>query len=984
MALEAARQMAHSTASNAVSASLHDICFDDPLPLDHFRTPSTAIEMHLNARRSEEMDVFEFDIFSKSNQQPSLRRCHGMFSWSLCASQPPARAPIDRSDPFLLKSARAVVRASRQPDFLKLSDLALCEEGACGTFADGQEYCENYCVDPVALSSILTLIPMPGVRRNLPASQRLVFIKAVSSPLGQSQTLSGSFHATYRPLEPYRGQCNVELSLGDTTLVLSEVLYEAERLVHLQPPLESLLFKPVLMPDITKLETTTSMPFEGLMRFVTHKWPMSDVGFAGLPVELFKSLSDDLASRVPGRRRQIRSLTLLDDLQKNMAFKTQQANASIVSRFHLLILGEIHNLLDMVKYMQSDGLACVCASTLQDVVNLEPLLERICPVQGISDDTWSLWRLRGESDCQPDKQHVVTFTSERDKVFLPDVFKTAESVTLEPSVASQYVRTANKQRMDAVVIDTPRTAVLTKWPGSKLIPWLRTLLKSSRSLLWVTIDNFGSVFGAETPFTNVAGSLLRTLQAEQPSLKVGWVRLHQAGLLSEPTIQGHIASAYNAMLKGDNEVLREVKNDCINVLRYIPDDELSAATGAIPPQPIPGLDTNRSYEVSLATANTPVILTHYLQRGESVSSEESLVKVQVAASVIYPSEAAAYSGYRYSSHYTNWSNQDSCHTSDVRGMFFAGCVLSETNKAFPKGSRVVGWQPGAHTDRLHVSSKQLQVYNKGRDPLLSATKAATRFGALATAIGIVDGIARIRQNDTLRIKCDGILREAVIRECEKAGATILDADETKVADFTVTIDSLGDVCVNRKRIDLVSYLESDHGHFAISQAWTACTPYEADVHVHTLTDLTGAFYDSEKNPCSTVLVHQDHDKASSSVPIYRRPSKLFSRVGAYVIIGGLGGLGRFVCSWMVENGAKTIYAISRSGLRSTEAQEAYAAIINSGASLEVLKADACDQKAMTEVLGQIREKHSIIGVVNMAMLLGDAPFMDMTVRSAKD
>ncbi|KAL8675751.1 MAG: hypothetical protein Q9224_007390 [Gallowayella concinna] len=116
------------------------------------------------------------------------------------------------------------------------------------------------------------------------------------------------------------------------------------------------------------------------------------------------------------------------------------------------------------------------------------------------------------------------------------------------------------------------------------------------------------------------------------------------------------------------------------------------------------------------------------------------------------------------------------------------------------------------------------------------------------------------------------------------------------------------------------------------------------------------------------------------VPIYQRPRNIFSQYGAYIIIGGLGGLGRYTCSWLVKHGATSLYAISRSGISSPEAQELYNTLNNSnnGTRLEVIKADACNHTSISAILSNIRTKQPIKGIINMAMILGDAPMASMT------
>ncbi|CAL8585051.1 hypothetical protein XPA_010630 [Xanthoria parietina] len=107
--------------------------------------------------------------------------------------------------------------------------------------------------------------------------------------------------------------------------------------------------------------------------------------------------------------------------------------------------------------------------------------------------------------------------------------------------------------------------------------------------------------------------------------------------------------------------------------------------------------------------------------------------------------------------------------------------------------------------------------------------------------------------------------------------------------------------------------------------------------------------------------------------------RLFTSQGAYIIIGGLGGLGRYTFSWLVDHGATSLYSISRSGISSPEAQSLHDSLNSKhGVRLEIIKADACNRSSIAPILAAIRAKEPIKGVINMAMILGDAPMASMT------
>lgn len=135
---------------------------------------------------------------------------------------------------------------------------------------------------------------------------------------------------------------------------------------------------------------------------------------------------------------------------------------------------------------------------------------------------------------------------------------------------------------------------------------------------------------------------------------------------------------------------------------------------------------------------------------------------------------------------------------------------------------------------------------------------------------------------------------------------------------------------------------------------------------------------ARREPYSTTIDHCLNRQDIEHVPIYSPQPTFFSPTAQYILIGGLGGLGRFLCTWMVEHGAKNLNVISRSGLASSEAQSTHAAITKTGASLQAFAADACDRASVRTFVASIRKKGPIQGIVNLAMILGDAPMASMT------
>lgn len=148
-----------------------------------------------------------------------------------------------------------------------------------------------------------------------------------------------------------------------------------------------------------------------------------------------------------------------------------------------------------------------------------------------------------------------------------------ESVPLEPGEVARFCEQGGLTRFDAIVIDCPEKPVTTTWTGAELMPWFQVLLKFAQSILWVTCNRY------ESPLSNVAGSLLRTLQAELPSLRISWLVTDETAGKSPINFTAQVEQAYVRMIEGDQELVRRPGESGDNILRYLPDNCLSASTG---------------------------------------------------------------------------------------------------------------------------------------------------------------------------------------------------------------------------------------------------------------------------------------------------------------------------------------------------------------------------------------------------------------------
>ncbi|KAB8070012.1 KR domain-containing protein [Aspergillus leporis] len=97
---------------------------------------------------------------------------------------------------------------------------------------------------------------------------------------------------------------------------------------------------------------------------------------------------------------------------------------------------------------------------------------------------------------------------------------------------------------------------------------------------------------------------------------------------------------------------------------------------------------------------------------------------------------------------------------------------------------------------------------------------------------------------------------------------------------------------------------------------------------------------------------------------------------SYLIVGGLGGIGRRICEWMVDHGARHLLILSRSGRTDpfvTGLQERACVV-------RIYSCDVADESQLHAVLQQCHEDNMppIRGIIQAAMVLKDALVSQMT------
>lgn len=955
MALEAARQLSGVRETDADSLRIYNLQFERQLPLSVFSEADTAVESQLIARRIDGSNKFAFEIFSQNllDEDSWTRHCYGNLETQVLAESPILSFQKLIHDQALLDQARAFQTNVGEG----LSNLKLSSEGSSGEFEHSSDEIETYALHPPVLHSILNLPPMSTLGQNLPAEKVLRSMTSITVPVSPLWSNCGHFVFRVRPSEFCNVESDIEISQCKRIVSLKGLKYQATQVSLQKPALKSLFFKPVLLPDIERLSAPASMSISKCVELLTHKWPMCDVKIDNVPECYTLSILEAFGT-VDQARSHFRSINGASISAAVISERIQLIDGSDpIIKYHMIITQEAPPGEQLNQHLHSGGLFCIPVANMHNLKPDQSLsLDFVCEITGLGSNPWVLFRKSTDPGPTIAGRRAVIF-SYQNRVPSFDAFESIESVLLNPGEVVRFCAQKNIPRFDAIVIDCPEKSVIATWKGAELMPWVKVLLRSADSILWVTRTSY------ENPFAKIVGSLLRTLQSEQPSLKISWLMIDETVDKEGDTFTWQVEQAFVRMIEGENELVTRTGGSGPEILRYLPDDDLSGDTGLSLPRKANSPLGVTDYSLGCAAPEEPVILSY--NASATQSSSGNTIEVFVEASIIDTDDLHMFNG--------EIEVEVSRHQA---GLFFAGRPLNSQLPKLPLESRIVGWHP----DHSHRKTLSVQRYDTCQYPSsMQPSLAASRYAAIAVASCIVDGAARARQGETFLLDVPRSLLIATQQFCESVGATVLDPCSGSTADFVVTLHYLEGICVNGKPIHLASYLLSEHGRAIVQHRWENFPDLSLQFDEYELADYKKAFKNA-KQPYSAVLLHRNAAKIDDHVPVYKRAPHLFTTDANYVVIGGLGGLGRFICSWMIENGARHITVISRSGAGNLEARNALSAMNSSGASIQRIKADACDRKAISNIFSQLRVERPIRGIINLAMVLGDAPMATMTAE----
>lgn len=125
-----------------------------------------------------------------------------------------------------------------------------------------------------------------------------------------------------------------------------------------------------------------------------------------------------------------------------------------------------------------------------------------------------------------------------------------------------------------------------------------------------------------------------------------------------------------------------------------------------------------------------------------------------------------------------------------------------------------------------------------------------------------------------------------------------------------------------------------------------------------------------------VMVPGDNDLVPVTPPKYYEKT-LFDPEKSYLLVGGLGGIGRNLAEWMLRKGARKLAFLSRSGARRGEAKATVDWLETRDVHVSVFSGDVAEFDAVQNCVRSLGD--SLGGIFQAAMVLRDLPFAEMTI-----
>lgn len=138
-----------------------------------------------------------------------------------------------------------------------------------------------------------------------------------------------------------------------------------------------------------------------------------------------------------------------------------------------------------------------------------------------------------------------------------------------------------------------------------------------------------------------------------------------------------------------------------------------------------------------------------------------------------------------------------------------------------------------------------------------------------------------------------------------------------------------------------------------------------------------AFAHLQSAPTSDVVVELNGSNGpglSAETAIKRPTVPKFDSSASYLLVGGLGGLGRSISTWMVEHGARHLVFLSRSAGQRSEDQSFLNELATMGCDVQLVQGDVSEPEVVPRAVQAASATAPLKGILQMSMVLRDEAF----------
>lgn len=294
-----------------------------------------------------------------------------------------------------------------------LSNLRLNSKGSSGRFKRKIANSESHAVDPLILNSILRLSPMSVVSQNILAEYRLSTLASLTISTPSHPSSYEHFATRVKPSESGIVESDCEIRLSGKLVSLQDMRYQAAKVAHQAPLLNSLFFKPTLLPDITSLSTAEPMSISRCAVLLSRKWPSCDIKITGVPEELTVPTLEAFGTGNGGARSFFRSVKCSAKPLDVFSDRVQLVYDSEASnKYHMIFTQEILPEARLGDGLYPGGLVCIPKAYRQDLrLDQSPSLEVLCDITELDSNPWVLLRHTTALSPVCARRRAVMFTS---------------------------------------------------------------------------------------------------------------------------------------------------------------------------------------------------------------------------------------------------------------------------------------------------------------------------------------------------------------------------------------------------------------------------------------------------------------------------------------------------------------------------------------------------------------------------------------------